>query len=528
MERRGLLSVLFLVLVTTAAIYGVVTGGTSQVGKRRWRAVDLIAISTDYDIAEIHHSLAEAGLEPLDVTNATVRIEDFNGQTPVTVSELETRFDVADPRMDPFVRKVKDLFVSPGDGEAYHLLYLPREKSAGLQARMVREALGDIPFFMDGLRPAGGVVGGAVAFGVLLLVVVLSRRRAVLSLGIALLGAAYVTFHGPTVLIRAVITAIGALYLVRHSGDIEREWLTHGSGFVLLQDHRRVMVFALVGVVVSVLTVVVELPGRAAVAALAYVLYLTALAGLYALTLTISRIRYRRRDHRLFSPRPILDKPWRRRRSVPEVFPGLSVSMVLLVVAVSGLYLYENGGLNRFPGQDGSGLFVPVPEHLPFEPGPITAPAAGMELLTMISSADVEGTPLSVAGFVAHRRYQSSLLFDGVFAPPRPGETVRLQRFRRDDGRIESWEEEQLRFDGEWVIREYDVASDTVYSLFVGEGGVFSVVWDRLFVVRFSWEVAVRQLALLFVMLFPVLVPIRLPYRHGIGTVAVASRSERR
>ncbi len=521
MRRLSLFPVLSLLFATVAAFIGLWWTGESDTARRRWRAFDLILVSQEFDIHQVHRELRRHGLEPLDITNATVRIEDFNGQERIGLSELSHRFDDADPRLDPFVRDVTDLFESRSNDGAFHLVYLPREESAKRRYREIRSALGPIPFRLDGRVSSAGILGATVAIGVLAVVTVLSRRRLVMSLGVISAAGLYVYAHGPLTLVPAVLTALAVLYLLRHSRVFEREWLTHGSTAILLRDHVRTITFAAGSVAASVVVSFINLragTGRV----LPYILYLLAIAGLYGLSLEVARLRYRRREHRLFSPRPILEEPWRERRPLTKVFPGLVVSVFFLAGALIGIHFLSRGGL--FEGD----VFVPVPEHRIFEPGPVTSADVGSELLAMLSPDDAYSSPLSVAGFLAHRRFQSSVLFDGEYAVPLPDESVQLQRFRRNDGRIETWEEEQIRFDGEWVYRQYEGTEETVYNLFVREGGLFTVVWDRLYVVNLPPELVLVQLILLFGVLFPVLVPIRLPYRNGIGTVAVASRSERR
>jgi hypothetical protein len=366
-------------------------------------------------------------------------------------------------------------------------------------------------------RVLSAIAASLILFGV----VGAARRRPLLSGAIAIFAVAYVFLQGPVAFVGGVLTAIAGMYAVQLARPLEREWLLHRGRIALQEDHVRVLLLltGAVGVAVTSVVLVSDDPSASIVAYAAYVL---SLSGGYATAVVVERMRLYRREHRLFSPRPILGETWRSRRPPLKVFPGLRGAAAGIAVAIVAIYLYTDSDL--FAGT----TYIPVPEHALVEPGPIETPRDGVDLLDAVSVIDPEQTPLSVAGFLAHRRYQSSVLFDGRFATPVADEVVTLTRFRREGAAIATWEEEQMRYDGAWVLDQYDVVAPSVYTLFVREGGVFSVVPHRLFVSPPPARLVPVQIILVFVVVFPLLLRFRLPYRDGIGTVAVASRSERR
>jgi hypothetical protein len=387
--------------------------------------------------------------------------------------------------------------------------------------RTIDAALDGVPFYLAGWQPMARVLSAIAAFLILSGVVVTARRRPALSSTIAIFAVAYVFLQGPGAFVGGVLTAIAVMYAVQLARPLEREWLLHRGRITLHEDHARVLVLLAGGIAISATSVAMTAPDPTARIA-AYAAFGLSLFGAYATAIVVERMRLYRREHRLFSPRPILGETWRSRRPPLEVFPGLRGAAAGLAVAIVAIYLYTDSDL--FTGT----TYIPVPEHTLVEPGPIETPRDGVDLLDAVSVIDPQQTPLSVAGFLAHRRYQSSVLFDGRFATPAADEVVTLRRFRRENGTISAWEEEQIRYDGAWVLAQYDVTEPSVYTLFVREGGVFSVVPHRLFVSPLPARLIPVQIILLFVVVFPLLLRFRLPYRDGIGTVAVASRSERR
>lgn len=522
MQRSGLVYVGVLVVLVAIAVGLILSVSSFEFQRRPWNAFDVVLVPERHDLAAVHSALVDHGLEPIDATNATVRVEDYNGQEEVRVAEIPDRFDELDPRIDPFIRAVPNLFRVRHGGRGYHVLYLQQTHGMIDGYRRVRTAIDEFEFLLAGWQPLTWMVTAGATFLIVLIVTVVMRRRVLLMVSIALIAVVYVAAHGPSAFMRGAMTALAVLYVAFHGRNIEREWLLYRGPIVLQRHHVQTLLFLILTLVASAVMIAVETDGDRTAAAISYVAYLLALGGTYGIAVVVERRRLRRSEHPLFSPRPILGDVWRRRQRRLEVFPGALAAVFLIVVVATAVTVYS-------PGSAAAGdVYLPVPDHRLAEPGPVDTEADGETFLRAVATIDVASDPLSVAGFIAHRRFQSSFLYGGQFAPPSPGETVALRRFRRDGDRIEAFEEERVRFDGTWVREELSVASPSVYALFAREGGVFSVVLEPLYAPSFSYDVALIHIILLFFALLPVLIRIRLPYRDALGTVAVASRSERR
>jgi hypothetical protein len=523
MRRSTFLYTFLLLVVFLAAAAGILGTSSLTLEGRRWNAFDVVLVPFYYQIEEVHARLVASGHEPLDAYGATVAIEDFNGQQAIPVSEVALRFEPEDPRVDPFVEALPELFVTDGGEERYHVVYLPRNGSPLERYRELRRALADIEFTLVGWEPVAYAVVSIVAFLITAAVAVLSRQRIALGIVVAVLSGLYTLGHGPLVLVPAVLTGIAGIYALGRTKGLEREWLIHRSRIVLHEEQRWVLAFLLGAVVVGLAMIVIASGDAAAPRLVAYLLYLIAGAAAYLLLVTAEIVRLSRSEHRLFSPRPILGSPWRPRRAQPEIFPGLVGAIIVLVVTSGGFLLFDAGSF-----RGGGGVFIPQPEHDLLETTSIAGAEDARNLLRGLSGTDVLRHPLSVAGFFAHRRFQDSLVYGGTFEIPRPEEVVTLRRFRREDNRIVDWQEERLRFGASWVLDQYENPPGTAYDLFVEEGGMFTIVRTRLATPLASTELMLAQIALVFLVVFPVLLRIRLPYRGALGTVAVASRSERR
>ncbi len=523
MRRSTFLYSLLLLGVFLAASSGIFVTSSLQLEGRRWNAFDLVLVPDRYPIEEIHNRLTRGGHAPVDRYGATVAIEDFNGQRAIPISELPERFEPEDPRLDPFVAALPELFLSDGGNEGHHIVYLPRNGSPLDLYLELRRSLGDIEFTLVGWEPVAYIVVAVIAFLINAGVAVASRRRIALGIVASILSAIYTLGHGPLVLVPAVLTGIAAVYALGRIKGLEREWLIHRTRIVLHEEQRWVLGFFAGAIAVAVVMIGIA-AGDSMVPRLgAYLLYLIAVVSAYLLSVSVEGARLSRSEHRLFSPRPILGSPWRPRRGQPEVFPGLPGAIITLVITTGGFLLFDAGG---FGGADD--VFIPQPEHDLIETASIADTEDARNLLRGLSGTDVRRHPLSVAGYFAHRRYQDSLLYGGEFEVPEPNEVVALRRFRRENARIVEWQDERIRFGAGWVLGQYSNPTGTAYSLFIEEGGIFTVVRSPLVTPLASTELMIAQIALAFLVVFPVLLRIRLPYRGALGTVAVASRSERR
>lgn len=527
MRRSGVLFAFTFLLVALVGVLAIFWTAPDENETMGWRAYDLLIVPKTEDLLAVHRSLRAAGLDPLDATNATVHIEDFNGQSAVPITEIPERFVSADPRIDPFVAASADLFTVVHNEEEYSVVYLPRGDDPVLEpdwrrTRLVRRAMEGITFYFAGRHPITRIAAAGAVAAILCGLVVLLRRRVVLSVAMTISAIGYVLVFGVTVALPATITTVVAIYATLQTGTIEREWLIH-RGPIDLDHGQKVLIATLAGGVgISVLSTMLNPEIAPGVGIAGYLGFLGTIAGWYGVAIVFTRNKVQKSEHRLFSPRPILGDHWRPRPTGADLFPGLAAVAVFATIGLG--YLFFVG----VPGGGDDSIYAPAPQHRLVEPGPIATPEDGVQLLRAVSSIDPIRNPLSVAGFIAHRRFQDSLLFGGEYSVPEVGESVLLRRFRRNGGVIEAWEEEQLRFDGEWVVETYSVPADTVYALFSTEGGVFSIGREQIFSAGIPRGYVQTQVLLLFLFVLPLLLPIRLPYRDGLGTVAIASRSERR
>jgi hypothetical protein len=242
-------------------------------------------------------------------------------------------------------------------------------------------------------------------------------------------------------------------------------------------------------------------PDRRGMAVLAFALLVVALLSLWIVATTLHYRRLHGREHRLFAPVPLLQRP--------GALPGLAGSVTAVVVGVAALVFVQG----RLP-QD---LSVPVPHRQAVFSAEALGEKEIPELLGGLRRLSPKAEPLSTTGYLAHRWYQSTLMFGGAYELPPLNETIELQRLRREPQGLVAWTQEVERFDHEWVTRQFSPPPGSVYRLFVQEQGAFRIVWEG------GDRVPGRQTDRL---VRPSEPPSRLPYRGLLGTVGTAPRSE--
>lgn len=494
-SRPSLVLLVVGLLLYTGVLLWLLGGALDGFDQRPWQRFDLLLTDAG-DQELVVRRLEAAGYDPLWEANADVLIEDFSGGAWIEPAELERRLDASDPRRDPFLEAVPALFRLPGEPRM-RAIYLPR-RGALLESWLeLRQLLVGIPFQLAGWQPVLPLATAAALLISVLPLLIRVRRRRIPGLLAAVLLAAHVFAAGPAALVPAFLLALGFWYWLMHSYALERELMVHRSVSALERGHVAAFVLLVAGGAVFV---------ALASDLLQTSLVILALGGLLTAVVAAHLRRVHRSEHRLFTPRSILRSPTR--------FPGLVPALVLMLLAGAGLPLLETG----FAGQ--TDYEIPVPARW-------RAAASPAALLRTLDADEARETPLSTAGFVAHRWFHSTLLYGGEYRLPTAGEAVTLQRLRREEGRLSAFQEEVLRYDRSWLSAVYRDSARGAYRLFTEEPGAFSLGYRQRVVSGLDRRRHLNRLALLALPLAPLMLGMRLPYRGVLGTVGAPSRSQR-
>lgn len=479
-------------------------------GRSPWESFDILVMSPEESLPAVRERLLAAGESPLDRHTATVEIEDFSGRREIPVVELSRRFEPDDPRLDPFVRAAPSLFVGRLGDREVNLLYLPRrEERLGRRYLELTRLLEDHPFRLAGWDPVSPIVSGVTAFLVMIVALVTVRHRRWPVLLAIPPTVAYAVAGGPATLVRTVLVAVVWAFSQGVSSRYERELINYGSRPWSAREYRFLLFAQAIALVAAVFTFHSESSNTLAAAIFSFLVYLVALVAITMFAFTILRIRLALREHRMFLPLPIIARETRSFRSAL-----VAVCVILVVSQVTAQVLHRRA-LGFAFGED---LVLPVPEQVVGET--LTATRI-LEESRLLAPGNY---PLSTSGYLAHRRFQESLLFGGEFAVPDLDEAVTLNRFVRDQGRIREAPESVITFDREWLERQLTPAPHSVYYLLTREGGVLVVSSGTVRVETLPLERFFFLVLVVLVGFGPLIYGIRLPYTGGIGTVGLASR----
>jgi|GEM_PF-3028389 len=488
--------------------------GPRDFGHRPWRAYDLILLDNSADLEEVRARLLAAGEDPIDRSVASVRIENFLGGEWVPLAALNDRFDPADPRLDPFVRAARGLF----DGAGGELVYLPRRGSIVTRRRELRSILRGVSFRVVGWNPLPAMLSGVGAIMVMLFSLrTRFARRWPIVLGLVAV-AAHAAAGGPAGLVRAALVGYAWAIFLDRLALREREYLVYRNPPAWDAADRFVLVYLGISVFLAALTLIGEDLSLRRAATLSLLATVAALAAVTWLWHLVHRDRIRSSEHRLFAPRPILERAFGDRDHGSPLVGRAPWAVAALLLALALVFVISDRG-----GSAGD-LLVPVPDHYAAEPDPTAESTSYRTLAEAARSIVPETDALSTAGYLAHRWYQDGLLYGAGFRIPGYGEKLQLRRLEEQDGGLRTVLEPVATFDEAWIAHRMGPDATGIYRIITEEGGVFVVRPEVVRVPSLPPRRTVELLAAILISLVPLGFGLR--SRGVIGTVKSVSMKE--
>ncbi|MCA1754767.1 MAG: hypothetical protein LC641_08765 [Spirochaeta sp.] len=447
-KTRGPQHLLFVALV----VWGIVLAGTrilSPIGMADsiWPGHATFLVPVSHDLSKIDSALSLAGIDSyIGAATARFKYNDFGPLSTVKLSDLESRFDRRDPRLDPYMQSVTNYFHAESEGQAYHVIYVPGD-AAILMNRVepIMREQGVQFLSADTGTPDSGGVPFLVMCAVLGSAFV-SRRRApfVLAAGLPLIVATLRT-EDP---FSAVAGLLFYLTWVMSFPGIMQAWGAGlGSGLLSAPDtrhgarFRHLVVYMGTAAVVAFVVVLRYSPQ----ALLSLVLSVVAVATAAGAELAVEQRRVAVREHGSFEPIAILPRRLRPRTLPRELYLApLGALLVVLVV-----------------------LLVPAANSestlsIPLLPQPLST-TDGYETVSI--KRDEKQLP-TIEDYLAHRAFQEAFMYGWDFRLPDIGEVVRIPEFERNNGRIERKDRVVFSFDEDWIAGELDA---------IGENGTIGI-----------------------------------------------------
>lgn len=398
-----------------------------------WAGHYTLLIPENEPTPQVRTALEAAGFDRVITRNTlTVSITNFSGLEQVTLTSLGERLAPMDPRWDPFLRRLPELFVA-GERDEYEVLYLGSSLPIGQVRKMVRGAVAE----------AGDVEGWELAESD-------ARTHIVFLVGFGLVAAATVAFAGRSrfIALAGVVPWVGivagggpgtfvAASLIYFAwavfAHVGHRYLEHRLQYGSWTAGRRELRYSLL-VLGATWALSIGLHPSTSVAARAPVL--VGSGGLAALTgaLLLRAVRRRRRqDHRLFVPVSLRARPPAISATTRHAAPAAWVTLFVIAVPFVA-WLLPDSDIARAP-----------------KPAPLPGEARiDFESLQQLGTGD-DSELVDIADYVAHRAYQEGFVYGVGYGLPEAGEEVTLSRVRERDGRRVQEPEVVLRYDEAWL-----------------------------------------------------------------------------
>ncbi|MFP4508934.1 MAG: hypothetical protein ACLFNQ_02280 [Spirochaetaceae bacterium] len=433
--------------------------------ERRWQRSLPVVVRNTADTKRFADALEERlGRTVVSRFNFPVHVSRFDGESDeVAVSDISLRLMEDDPRRDPFLRAVPELFRAEWNSAEAHQIYVVLDNSDRSPNELTTEvltAVSQIPGTDERdvhvRRPRGdfSLPLRIVPLSVvpLFIVMVKKRRIALMSVALLLLGSAvpatgfmpFLFLTRTAELFTLSFAAYARSIFTRHRGNVHNRF--RSPFFVLLGS-----------IWLSIVVTVVVSSARSV--GIGPVLLLAAGSVLAAAITWMVFLRQRRPDHPLFVAVPLV-------RESPSLLPPIAILTLVTVVMVSVLLEVESS-------QDA--LKTPTPVLLSHDGRNDMNPVD--RALSEFGSASANDYQVSVGTYLAHRYYQTALSHVPdpralEFRVPEPGYSIERQRFeQRADGGFDTWNEQVVRFDLQWFETVLDTADGLPARLLLREPG---------------------------------------------------------
>lgn len=424
-----------------------------------WHRVEPILIDPAVALSDVRAAVAAEGVAWLDGESARVSIQTFPDEELFALSELNTWFDEADPRLDPFVRALPRLFEAIRDGQTWHVAYVPGDDAARAVAIVERTA-GSGGVYRPAEVPLARalVMPGAVLAA--LFVAALSLRRVGLWIVPTMIPVALVAWESPVWVATTSVVAVAAWG--RWLGVALVRWREQVLIADTLEPDATERVARRIAAM-SLAAAVLVLGLTPAISPLLPPLTLSALALSTAGAWVVQRARIARTDHRLFASRSILAgtrfAPVPAAGDVGGWAGGATAALLVVGAAVALSVIAPDPAL------------IPTPVHKLDEP----LASEPLDLLSVSATIDPSREPISTAGYLAHRAHQASLMWGGQYQLPAVNESLAIATFRRAESRILREERPVFVADSTWIGAQIGDPATPLYRMLVEEGGVFAV-----------------------------------------------------
>ena len=393
------------------------------------------------DDGEAAEAALQDSLSLISPRTLIVRLNDFDGEMKIPLAEVQSRLIDADPRIDPFIRRLGTLFDARLDGAEADILYVERTLPLRKLEKLVQEQAAEV-IVAD--RSEGSTPLLLLFTATTLLVLLVQRKFRLLILLSLVPWGLGILYAGR----EAALLALVALFAVPRLVALVLPTLlrrVHESDAALESAVRFEAALYALGLLLSMglyagfvsFSGFLRFPFAAALGSLS----------LLRLRLTVEERRLARLTHPLFLPVRLQTRVTAGGRSLTQALlaaAAMSVTVLLPTVHSRAIELPLPATLNTTSEEIEAGL----------------AATAAME----------EGKLPSLSLYLTHRYYQENYLYAPRFELPPYGAALSIDTYRRDDGRIVLVSRPVWRFTDAWYNAIIADDTDRITQFFIHDG----------------------------------------------------------
>ncbi|MAG13314.1 MAG: hypothetical protein CMN78_01830 [Spirochaetales bacterium] len=397
-----------------------------------WKGYHPLLVDSEAELEPILDTLSANGLESVSSHNTYVHISRFYSTEQVSVARVGERLDVADPRLDPYIRGLLGFFTAAHRGDVWHVIYLHATKGPFYTWLRIRRAL--VPLGVSYLVPERIGLWLALSPPIFVLYVYFlsgrlhgkKRNHFVLSIPFFILAVRGGAFgFASAILILPGWLSFSVLILEQIT-----QFLYWKSIRLRLRGVVKPAVFLFVGVVLSYFLSIFSLEPHQLRTAITWAV-VTALAAIIldGSLVGIARIL---QEHRLFLPIRVLSGSiWGGARTDGLTHSSLLIPFIVLPAVI---------------GAFGFSITEGIPRPVPIKD---TQLVKWKDVQTLHLFRESTELP-DISDYLTHRAFQEGLMYSQSWEFPVLDHTIAIADYQEHDGRILAVQEDAVAYNDEW------------------------------------------------------------------------------
>ena len=383
--------------------------------------------------------------------NTPVYVTGFDSLDEVMLSHIPDRLEEMDPRYDPYILNLSNIYKTTFLGENWHVFFIKDNISLIYASAQLKKALKtssetkNIEFhFLDWDIPAK-ILNLALFMIYAVIVALLNgsfKNISFLAFIPLMLHATGGGYYGFTT---AMLLITGYFIGIKEWNSAFRHFLNYGQWELTAS---RLIESALMLCILIFVSLFLLIPNPRPVSGLlSLVASIVSLAAIFGFQSISDRYKHREQEHRIFYPLQLMRKNLNKESRSPILIHPVCMIAILLFPLLSSFEISAKT----------NGIPKPV-KYANIQ----SYSWSNLEKLNLLSESS--SLP-DLSDYITHRAYQDALLVSRLFEFPRRNQVIQIDEFKQSGDKIEKFNRDFLLYDDSWFTR---VLSDAESAGFTG------------------------------------------------------------